>query len=138
MLKLPAHGRYLHSSIEKRPLYDWPSGKRLAFYLGLHIEHFAFMAGIGNDPRPIGNPQPIIPVLRNVDGPITIIVGEQVARDDARAELEELRALLRARVATAEERTRLWPLVTADHKNYAGYQSKTTREIPLVLLEPEA
>ena len=50
MLKLPGHGRYLHSSIEKRPLYDWPSGKRLAFYIGLNIEHFAFMAGIGNDP----------------------------------------------------------------------------------------
>jgi deazaflavin-dependent oxidoreductase (nitroreductase family) len=41
-----------------------------------------------------------------------------------------------ARVANAEERARLWPLVTADHKNYAGYQTKTDREIPLVLLEP--
>jgi len=41
-----------------------------------------------------------------------------------------------ARVATAEERARLWPLVTADHKNYAGYQTKTDREIPLVLLTP--
>jgi F420H(2)-dependent quinone reductase len=30
----------------------------------------------------------------------------------------------------------LWPLVIADHANYAGYQTKTTREIPLVLLEP--
>ena len=43
---------------------------------------------------------------------------------------------MRARVATAEERARLWPLVTADHKNYSDYQTKTTREIPLVLLEP--
>jgi deazaflavin-dependent oxidoreductase (nitroreductase family) len=43
---------------------------------------------------------------------------------------------MRARVASAEERARLWPLVTADHKNYAAYQTKTTREIPLVLLEP--
>jgi deazaflavin-dependent oxidoreductase (nitroreductase family) len=43
---------------------------------------------------------------------------------------------MRARVANPEERARLWPLVTADHKNYAGYQTKTTREIPLVLLEP--
>ena len=43
---------------------------------------------------------------------------------------------MRARVANSEERARLWPLVTADHKNYAGYQTKTTREIPLVLLEP--
>jgi hypothetical protein len=40
-----------------------------------------------------------------------------------------------ARVADADERARLWPLVVADHKNYAGYQTKTTREIPLVLLE---
>ena len=43
---------------------------------------------------------------------------------------------MRARVATADERARMWPLVTADHKNYADYQTKTTREIPLVLLEP--
>jgi len=43
---------------------------------------------------------------------------------------------MHARVASAEERSRLWPLVTADHKNYADYQTKTTREIPLVLLEP--
>ena len=41
-----------------------------------------------------------------------------------------------ARVASPQERARLWPLVTADHKNYAGYQSKTEREIPLVLLDP--
>ena len=34
-------------------------------------------------------------------------------------------------------RARLWPRVTADHKNYAGYQTKTDRQIPLVLLEPE-
>jgi deazaflavin-dependent oxidoreductase (nitroreductase family) len=40
-----------------------------------------------------------------------------------------------ARVATAEERARLWPLIVADHKNYGGYQAKTKREIPLVLLE---
>jgi deazaflavin-dependent oxidoreductase (nitroreductase family) len=43
---------------------------------------------------------------------------------------------MRARVATADERAELWPRVTADHQNYAGYQTKTDREIPLVLLEP--
>jgi deazaflavin-dependent oxidoreductase (nitroreductase family) len=43
---------------------------------------------------------------------------------------------MHARVASAEERARLWPLVIKDHKNYAGYQTKTEREIPLVLLEP--
>ena len=45
---------------------------------------------------------------------------------------------MRARVANPDERTRLWPLVIADHRNYADYQAKTTREIALVLLEPQA
>ena len=43
---------------------------------------------------------------------------------------------MHARVATADERSKLWPRVIADHKNYAGYQTRTSREIPLVLLEP--
>jgi deazaflavin-dependent oxidoreductase (nitroreductase family) len=43
---------------------------------------------------------------------------------------------MKARVATADQRARLWPLVIADHKNYAGYQARTQREIPLILLEP--
>jgi deazaflavin-dependent oxidoreductase (nitroreductase family) len=41
-----------------------------------------------------------------------------------------------ARVASEEERAELWPKVTAAHPNYAGYQRKTSREIPLVLVEP--
>ncbi|MGY4867586.1 thiamine pyrophosphate-binding protein [Mycolicibacterium elephantis] len=47
----------------------------------------------------LGNPHPIVRALRRADGPVTIIAGEQIARDDARAELERLRALVRARVA---------------------------------------
>jgi peptidoglycan/xylan/chitin deacetylase (PgdA/CDA1 family) len=50
MLTLPRHGRYDHSSIEKRQDYNWPEGKRLAFYVALNVEDFAFMAGRGNDP----------------------------------------------------------------------------------------
>jgi deazaflavin-dependent oxidoreductase (nitroreductase family) len=42
----------------------------------------------------------------------------------------------RARIATPEERAEMWPTITAKYKNYAGYQTKTTREIPLVLLDP--
>lgn len=42
---------------------------------------------------------------------------------------------MRARIATPVERERLWPLVIADHQNYAGYQTKTSRVIPLVFLE---
>ncbi|MGV0792818.1 thiamine pyrophosphate-binding protein [Mycolicibacterium sp. XJ1819] len=47
----------------------------------------------------IGDPHPLAHALRRVCGPVTLIAGEQVARSDARAELERLRALLRARVA---------------------------------------
>jgi acetolactate synthase I/II/III large subunit len=50
-------------------------------------------------PRSIGDPHPIVRALRRANGPVTIIAGEQVARDDARAELSALRAVLRARVA---------------------------------------
>ena len=41
-----------------------------------------------------------------------------------------------ARIATADERAELWPKITAKYRNYAGYQKKTDREIPLVLLAP--
>lgn len=42
-----------------------------------------------------------------------------------------------ARVATAEERAQLWPRITSAQPTYADYQTKTTREIPLVLLTPK-
>ena len=40
-----------------------------------------------------------------------------------------------ARVATPEERERLWPKALATYSGYAGYQQRTQREIPLVILE---
>jgi deazaflavin-dependent oxidoreductase (nitroreductase family) len=43
---------------------------------------------------------------------------------------------MQARVASSEERARLWPQVETTYKGYAGYQRKTEREIPLVFLEP--
>ncbi len=43
---------------------------------------------------------------------------------------------MRARVADADERARLWPQIIAEHRNYADYQTKTEREIPVVVLEP--
>jgi hypothetical protein len=50
MLKLPGHTRYVYSPIVERKDYSWPGGKRLAFYVALNIEHFAFGAGLGMDP----------------------------------------------------------------------------------------
>lgn len=45
-------------------------------------------------------------------------------------------APMRARVLTSAERARLWPEVTRVYPQYAGYQRRTSREIPLVVLEP--
>lgn len=42
----------------------------------------------------------------------------------------------RARTATEEERPRLWELVNATWPNYAVYETRTTRKIPVVVLEP--
>ena len=43
---------------------------------------------------------------------------------------------MQAHVATADERARLWPIVLERQPRYGEYQTKTTREIPLVLLVP--
>jgi len=51
----------------------------------------------------LGDPQPISRALRRANGPVTIIAGEQVARDDARAELAQLRSMLRARIAVVPD-----------------------------------
>jgi F420H(2)-dependent quinone reductase len=40
-----------------------------------------------------------------------------------------------ARVATPEERERLWPRVVENYSGYAEYQERTERQIPLVVLE---
>lgn len=45
---------------------------------------------------------------------------------------------MRARIVEGEERQELWQRVTAAHDNYAGYQRKTSRKIPVVVLEPIA
>jgi acetolactate synthase-1/2/3 large subunit len=60
-------------------------------------------SGLNHLRAQLGDPHPIARALRCVDGPVTIIAGEQVARADARAELEQLRAVLRARVATVPD-----------------------------------
>jgi allantoinase len=41
--------RYKFSPIPKRPVYDWPEGKRLAVYFALNVEAFEFGRNPGND-----------------------------------------------------------------------------------------
>ncbi|SDS10897.1 nitroreductase/quinone reductase family protein [Actinopolymorpha singaporensis] len=43
---------------------------------------------------------------------------------------------MRARTAGEEERAALWPRIVASYRGYANYQTRTTRRIPVVVLEP--
>jgi len=42
-----------------------------------------------------------------------------------------------AHTAEGEERARLWSRVVEEYPAYAGYQRKTDRQIPVVVLQPE-
>jgi deazaflavin-dependent oxidoreductase (nitroreductase family) len=59
-------------------------------------------------------------------------------RDDPHVEVtqEGTTRSMTARVAEDGEKAALWDRIVADHGNYAGYQAKTEREIPVVVLEP--
>lgn len=45
---------------------------------------------------------------------------------------------VKAQVAPKEKRDKLWAEITAEFSQFAEYQKKTSREIPIVLLHPQA
>jgi allantoinase len=49
------HGRYAYSAIPNRPAWEWPNGKRLAFFIAVNLEAFPFAEGLG---IPLVNPLP--------------------------------------------------------------------------------
>jgi deazaflavin-dependent oxidoreductase (nitroreductase family) len=58
-----------------------------------------------------------------------------VANPEVRVQVKDDVFQARARTATPEERPRLWKLMTERWPAYDEYQSKTEREIPVVVLE---
>lgn len=56
-MHLLSHERYRYSAIAHRPDYNWPENRRLAVYVALNLEHFAFGDGLGAELAP-GGPQP--------------------------------------------------------------------------------
>jgi deazaflavin-dependent oxidoreductase (nitroreductase family) len=60
-----------------------------------------------------------------------------MANPDTTVQIGTERRRVHARVATAEERERLWPRAVKSYHGYADYQKRSKgREIPLVILEP--
>jgi allantoinase len=54
---LPTHGRHAYHPWPERARYAWPGSAKLAVYLGVNLEHFAFGEGLGSELAP-GGPQP--------------------------------------------------------------------------------
>jgi len=100
--------------------------------------------------RKSGRPHSVLLTAPVVDGDTLVVVasrgGDPVhpawflnLRDNPTVEVsvqQGPRTTMTAHIATPEERAELWPRVVAAAEFYAGYQRKTTREIPLVLLKP--
>jgi deazaflavin-dependent oxidoreductase (nitroreductase family) len=89
------------------------------------------------------------PIGYSVDGENLILVASKggypkhpawfhnlLANPDTTVQVGSRRKPVRARVADAKERERLWPMVLAVYGGYADYQRRTEREIPLVILAP--
>ena len=88
------------------------------------------------------------PLLYTKDGDDLIIVASKgghpknpgwyhnlKANPDTEIQVGSERRKVHAHVADDEERERLWPKVVAQYGGYAGYQKRTERKIPLVVLE---
>jgi F420H(2)-dependent quinone reductase len=89
------------------------------------------------------------PLLYMVDGDDLVIVGSRGGSDATPSwwlnlqanpattvQVGSERRSVLAREATSDERARLWPGLTAMYPDYDVYQSRTQREIPVVLLSP--
>jgi deazaflavin-dependent oxidoreductase (nitroreductase family) len=59
-----------------------------------------------------------------------------LAHPDATIEIDSQTKAVRARVATGDERDSIWTKQKELYPGFADYERRTTREIPVVILEP--
>lgn len=138
---------------------SWPVLNRL---IGGHVAIYRLTGGrIGHKP-PGGPPMLLLdhvgaksgekrtsPLVYFEDGDDVVIIASKGGHPRNPAWFHNLRAHpdttvqigsekrdVHARVATATERERLWPKAVAAYSGYDGYQERTGREIPVVILEP--
>jgi deazaflavin-dependent oxidoreductase (nitroreductase family) len=85
---------------------------------GVDGDRLILVASFGGDDR---HPQ----WYRNMEAnpEVSVRIGDETKR-------------MRATTATPEEKPRLWSIMTAGYKGYDGYQRRTERDIPVVVLSP--
>jgi deazaflavin-dependent oxidoreductase (nitroreductase family) len=62
--------------------------------------------------------------------------GNLRANPDVEVTIDGTTRPMRARTASPEEKAELWPQIVAAYKNYARYQERSGRDIPVVICEP--
>ncbi|RDB48869.1 nitroreductase/quinone reductase family protein [Tsukamurella tyrosinosolvens] len=58
------------------------------------------------------------------------------ANPDVEITVDEVTSQWTAKAATADEKAGLWPQITKAYSGYEGYQKRTERDIPVVVLTP--
>jgi len=89
------------------------------------------------------------PLLYLEDGPRILLVGSQGgmskdplwvknidANPDVEVEIGRSKRAMRARRGSAVEKSHYWPALCRMYPDYADYQARTVREIPVILLDP--
>lgn len=89
------------------------------------------------------------PLLFLEDGERVVLVGSQGgmskdplwvknldANPDVEIEIGAKKRAMRARRGTSEEKSRYWPALCRMYPDYADYQARTSRDIPVILLDP--
>ena len=137
---------------------SWPVLRRLT---GLHTVAYRATRGIIGHRVPGGPPMLLLdhvgaksgtkrttPLVYVEDGDNIVLVASKgghpknpawfhnlKANPDTEIQVGSERRRVRARVATDEERDRLWNKAVETYSGYAGYQKRTERKIPLLVLE---
>ncbi|HSI94018.1 MAG TPA: nitroreductase family deazaflavin-dependent oxidoreductase [Jiangellaceae bacterium] len=100
--------------------------------------------------RKTGQPRQHALIFREEDGRYVVVASKGgaanhpewyqnlTANPEVQVQVRGERFPARARDATPDERPRLWAMMNEVWPDYEGYQAKTSREIPVVILEPTA
>jgi deazaflavin-dependent oxidoreductase (nitroreductase family) len=91
----------------------------------------------------------VTPLLYVPDGPNMVLIASNggarahpawyfnlQARPVTEVQVGSRKLRVRAQDAGPKERQRLWPVAVSAYSGYAGYQERTQREIPIVILRP--
>jgi deazaflavin-dependent oxidoreductase (nitroreductase family) len=92
--------------------------RRTALIFGEDDGRYLIVASKGGDPKPPG------------------WYVNLVANPEVRLQVKDLTFRALARTATREEKPKLWDKMVGIWPDYAEYQKKTDRDIPIVILEP--